>query len=47
MKVLLIHNFYQSSSPSGEDVVFRNETQLLKTNGIDVITFEKYNDNII
>mgnify|MGYP001578293063 CR=1 FL=1 len=27
-------------------MVFRNETQLLKTNGIDVITFEKYNDNI-
>ena len=46
MKALLIHNFYQSSSPSGEDVVFRNETQLLKTNGINVVTFEKYNDTI-
>lgn len=46
MKVLLVHNFYQSSSPSGEDAVFRNECQLLKKNGIEVITFEKHNDEI-
>ena len=46
MKVLLIHNFYQTSSPSGEDMVFRNEVELLKKNGIDVITYEKNNDDI-
>jgi hypothetical protein len=46
MKILLVHNFYQSSSPSGEDAVFRNECQLLKKNGIEVITFEKHNDEI-
>ncbi|MBS4033348.1 MAG: glycosyltransferase family 4 protein [Ignavibacterium sp.] len=46
MKVLLVHNFYQSSSPSGEDAVFRNEWQLLKKNGIEVITYEKHNDEI-
>jgi len=46
MKILLVHNFYQSSSPSGEDAVFRNEVDLLKKNGIDVLTFEKYNDDV-
>ncbi len=30
MKVLLAHNFYQSSSPSGEDAVYRSEAALLK-----------------
>ena len=43
----MVHNFYQSSSPSGEDVVFRNEVELLRKNGIEVITYEKYNDEII
>jgi len=37
MKVLYVHNYYQSSSPSGEDVVFRNEAALLERNGIRVI----------
>jgi glycosyltransferase involved in cell wall biosynthesis len=46
MKILLVHNFYQSSSPSGEDAVFRNEHELFKKNGIDVITYEKHNDDI-
>jgi len=46
MKVLVAHNFYQSSSPSGEDTVFRNEVELLKKNGIDVITYKKYNDDV-
>ena len=30
MKILLVHNFYQSSSPSGEDAVFRNGHELKK-----------------
>jgi len=46
MKVLLVHNFYQSSSPSGEDIVFKNEVALLKAQGIHVITYEKFNDEI-
>jgi hypothetical protein len=25
MKILLAHNFYRSSAPSGEDMVYRNE----------------------
>ncbi len=47
MKVLLIHNFYQSSSPSGEDVVFKNEVELLRRNNIDVVTYTKHNDEIM
>ena len=44
MKVLLAHNFYQSTSPSGEDMVFNNELKLLKRNNINVIEYTKYND---
>lgn len=46
MKILLIHNYYRSSSPSGEDIVFKNEVELLKKKGIQVVTFEKHNDEI-
>lgn len=46
MKVLLIHNFYQSSSPSGEGVVFQNELKILEKNGIDVIKYTRHNDEI-
>lgn len=46
MKVLLGHNFYRTSSPSGEDAVVRNERQLLERGGVEVVPFEKYNDDI-
>jgi len=46
MKVLMVHNFYQSSSPSGEDVVFKNEVELLGRNGVEVITYTEHNDRI-
>jgi glycosyltransferase involved in cell wall biosynthesis len=46
MKIILSHNFYKSSSPSGEDEVYRNEVALLKRQGIDVITYEFFNDAI-
>jgi glycosyltransferase involved in cell wall biosynthesis len=42
----MVHNFYQSSSPSGEDVVFKNEVELLKKNNVNVVIYEKYNDEI-
>jgi glycosyltransferase involved in cell wall biosynthesis len=47
MKILIAHNFYQSSAPSGEDAVFKSECELLKKNGIDVMTYEKFNDDIV
>ncbi len=46
MRVLLVHCFYRSSAPSGEDSVYRNEKKLLEDNGYEVITYEKYNDNL-
>lgn len=46
MKVLLAHNYYRSSSPSGEDGVFRNEKELLKRNGVETIVYEVFNDEI-
>ncbi len=46
MRVLLVHCFYRSSAPSGEDSVYRNEKKLLEDHGYDVITYEKYNDDL-
>jgi len=46
MKILLAHNFYQSSSPSGEDSVFRSEVEMLLSKGVKVIQYEKHNDDI-
>jgi len=46
MKLLLIHNYYRTCSPSGEDNVARSELKLLKDNGVDVFRYEKFNDDI-
>ena len=46
MKILLAHTFYVTSSPSGEDVVYRNERQLLEQSGHQVVAFERSNDSI-
>jgi glycosyltransferase involved in cell wall biosynthesis len=46
MKVLLVHNFYQSSSPSGEDAVYRNEAALLRSGEVTVVQYERHNDRI-
>lgn len=42
----MAHNYYRSSAPSGEDQVFNNELTLLREHGIDVIPFERFNDDI-
>ena len=46
MKVLLAHNYYRSSAPSGEDAVFHSERTLLESKGIEIISYEKFNDDI-
>ena len=46
MKVLLIHNYYRSSAPSGEDAVARGERKLLEEHGVEVVCYEKMNDAI-
>ena len=44
MKVLVIHNFHRKGSASGDDQVFKNETELLEKNGIEVIKYTACND---
>lgn len=46
MRVLLAHNFYGASAPSGEDVAYANERDLLLSSGLDVCTYERRNDDI-
>jgi len=46
MKVLLVHNFYRSVTPGGEDNVFRQEREMLKAAGIDVVCYTKSNDDV-
>jgi glycosyltransferase involved in cell wall biosynthesis len=45
VKVLLGHNFYRSTAPSGEDAVYRNERALLERH-LEVIPYERFNDEI-
>jgi len=46
MKVLLVHNQYRTSAPSGEDAVVRNEQRMLQKRGVRVFTFDRCNDDI-
>jgi glycosyltransferase involved in cell wall biosynthesis len=46
MKVLLVHNHYRTSAPSGEDAVAENERNLLEENGVVVVPYEKFNDDV-
>lgn len=46
MKVLLVHNYYRSSSPSGENVVFELERDLLVRNGHEVRSFVRHSDEL-
>lgn len=44
MKILLIHNFHRKGSASGDDQVFRSETDLLVAHGHEVINYTVSND---
>lgn len=46
MKVLLVHNYYGSSAPSGENQVFEAELELLLSRGHEVKTFTRHSDEI-
>ena len=46
LKILLLHNFYGSSAPSGENTVFLAERDLLRLNGHQLIEFTQHSDNI-
>jgi glycosyltransferase involved in cell wall biosynthesis len=44
MKIVLVHNTYQH--PGGEDVVFRNECDLLKRAGHEVVEYQRSNHDV-
>lgn len=44
MKILVVHNFHRQGSASGDDQVFKNETELLEKNGNNVIKYSIQND---
>jgi glycosyltransferase involved in cell wall biosynthesis len=46
MRVLLVHNNYRTSAPSGEDAAVRNEQRMLENRGVEVFAFERCNDDI-
>ena len=45
MKILRVHNHYRTSAPSGENILFRTEGELLRENGIQFSNFEEHSDN--
>lgn len=46
MNILLVHNFYGSSAPSGENQVFELERTMLERHGHDVRTFIRRSDEV-
>lgn len=46
MKVLMVHNFYRTATPGGEDNVFRQERDLLDRAGIEVVSYTRSNDDV-
>lgn len=44
MKILAIHNFHRKGSASGDDQVFRSETDLLESHGNHVVKYSVCND---
>lgn len=44
MKILAIHNFHRKGSASGDDQVYKSETELLEKNGHTVIRYTVCND---
>jgi glycosyltransferase involved in cell wall biosynthesis len=44
--ILMVHNYYQSHAPSGEDGVFREDEKLIRSKGHKVILFTRHSDII-
>jgi glycosyltransferase involved in cell wall biosynthesis len=44
--ILMVHNYYQSHAPSGEDGVFREDEKLLRSKGHKVTLFTRHSDVI-
>ena len=46
MRMLLVHNYYGSSAPSGENQVFEAERAMLERHGMEVDVFMRHSDEI-
>ena len=46
MRILLVHNFYGSSAPSGENKVFDAEKAMLERHGHEVVVYTRHSDEI-
>jgi hypothetical protein len=46
MKILLLHNIYGSSAPSGESSAIPDETALLRRNGHHAVEPARHSDEI-
>lgn len=46
MKLLLVHEHYRTSAPSGENTVFENEREMLGRSGVELAVHEVFNDDI-
>ena len=46
MKILLVHNYYGSSAPSGENKVFEAEKAMLEKHGHEVLVYTRHSDEI-
>lgn len=44
--ILMVHNYYQSHAPSGEDIAFQEDEKLLRSKGHKVTIFTRHNDEI-
>jgi len=47
VKILLVHNFYGSTAPSGENTAYLAESDLLRSHGHTVVEFTRTSDEIL
>lgn len=47
VKILLVHNFYGSTAPSGENTAFVSEASLLRNRGDSIIEFTRHSDELL
>ena len=46
MKILVVHNRYRATAPSGENMVVDQEASVLSSRGHDVVLFQRHSDDI-
>lgn len=45
-RILVVHNRYRTSAPSGEDVAVSNEVAMLRRHGFEVFLYDRCNDHV-